>query len=190
MRHLVKLTVSRCGVIGKGISLLACCKKLRLVDLTCTNLDDQYCAEIGALHQITELVLVGTRISSITPIRNLRSLESLYLTGTSVGDVDMQFLLECKSLKLLHLEATRITDAGVHTLVKLPKLELTRRCVSNAPEPSPHRNRTQCGVSIETTSKRRPLIAGSHQQRIRQWAHRHRALRSRVAPKSYSVRQS
>jgi hypothetical protein len=59
----------------------------------------------------------------LKPLKGLSFIHSLNLRGTEVDDKGLVHLADTKGLVKLHLEKTKITDAGLKQLVKLEKLE-------------------------------------------------------------------
>jgi hypothetical protein len=140
-------------VRGPGLVHLEGLSRLRVLDLSDTDVDDRYLKHIGSLpglkdlrlthtpvgdeglkhlsglQQLTRLELGGTRISDagLAELGRLSRLDTLGLDNTAVTDDGLARLKGLKSLRALSLTRTRVSDAGVASLWKeLPKVAVAR----------------------------------------------------------------
>lgn len=120
-----ELALGNTSVTAGGIKHLVELTKLRWLDLTATNVDDQAFSQLAGLEQLEHLVLERTKISdrSMPVIAKFRKLEILDLTSCDVTDDGLRQLTPLTGLKELWLAGTRITDAGLQHLRGLNKLE-------------------------------------------------------------------
>jgi hypothetical protein len=101
--HLQQLLLSGTSIDGSGLQFLNGCSKLERLDLSeCFHLSDK-----------------GASFIATRP-----ALTVLSVSDTSLGDVTVQQLFACTSLKALDFGGTRITSAGLLGIENLKRLEL------------------------------------------------------------------
>ncbi|MCA9172907.1 MAG: leucine-rich repeat domain-containing protein [Planctomycetales bacterium] len=75
---------------------------------------------VDRVAEVSSVGLDGTHVSDVSPLANLKSLESLFLNGTQVSDISA--LANLDSLKTLQLRDTQVSD-----LTPLAKLKSLKR---------------------------------------------------------------
>ena len=60
---------------------------------------------------------------ALGPLKDLRALRTLSLTGSRIDDEDIRAILEFRGLVHLDLSATEVTDEGFRSLAMLPELQ-------------------------------------------------------------------
>jgi len=121
--------VSFRGVITKEKlqALTAVKDQLTLLNLSDTNLQDDWLAVLSQFPNLTRLRLERNQVSNegIAHLKKLSNLESLNLYGTQVNDEGLVALEEMTNLQKLFLWQTAVTKEGVAALQsKLPGVEI------------------------------------------------------------------
>lgn len=126
--HLRSLNVSHCsGLTSSGLSAIAACGALEVLDVSYTNIDDSSLVGIirGApgLRQLSLVKCV--LLTGMWAPAMVTSLENLNLEGCSaVSDEGVAAISRgCKFLRHLGLQCTRISDKGIEVLSHCSRLQ-------------------------------------------------------------------
>ncbi len=104
-------------------------KRIVGVDLRYTQVTDAELKELKELKSLEWLYLDGTEVTDagLKELKELKNLQTLRLIDTAVTDAGLKELKELKNLQLLTLYRTKVTDAGVMELkAALPGLKILR----------------------------------------------------------------
>jgi hypothetical protein len=114
MQQLELLRLTGTGIDTAGLLHVAQHRRLKVLDLADTSLDDEDLREIGKLADLRQLGLAGTRLngSGLVQLAGLKYLVALNLTRTAVGDEDILAIAKLRSLKRVAVGNTMITAAG------------------------------------------------------------------------------
>lgn len=131
-----------------GAVHLAALSNLKCLDLRGTRVTDRALSFVGRIRSLRELLLPAgqtaaglSRLSELSelkrlnlsgdanlsddalkPIASIRSLETLNVSGTGVGDAGMAYLAEMPALKELDAARTKIADKGLASLARIKSL--------------------------------------------------------------------
>lgn len=103
------------------------------LELARTDIGDKGLENLKDLRGILRLQLDGTKITDaglahLPQMMSGKVIHDLYLAGTNISDDGLVHLLKMKDLTHLHVEKTKITEAGVAKLkAALPKLKVVTR---------------------------------------------------------------
>ena len=117
-----ELYVSRTGVVGHTLAPLV---RLRHLDASYTEFDDESMANLAGMTELRKLNLRDTRISDkgLASIAHLRALTDIDLGGTQVTDAGAGSLSGMREVRRLSLLGTGITDRGLEQLARMDDLE-------------------------------------------------------------------
>ena len=126
MEKLTQLQICRCeNFDSSGVLALG---GLKLTRLTLRNLpiDDSAMEVFKEVPTIKLLFL--QELSSITDagmanLAHLKELERLEIVEVNIADKSLETISKSENLKILTLQATKVTDAGLELLLTMPKLE-------------------------------------------------------------------
>ncbi len=122
------------GVVG--LQSLASLRKLRVLDLSRTQVTDDDLKNLSTLYQLQGLNLSDTKVTAagIAHLSGLIGLVSLNLDRTGVTDPILKELAGTRALSNLDLVATKVTGAGFEQLSRcgLKELRLTGSALSDA----------------------------------------------------------
>ncbi len=98
-----------------GVSHLSNCKKLTLLDLRYSTVNDVAMKPMGKINSLKILILEDTKVTTagIAYLTGLENLETLYLRGNAITDAVFESLKKMKSLKKVDLTGTRVTDEAI-----------------------------------------------------------------------------
>jgi hypothetical protein len=104
------------------LNVLSDCERLRW---TAEHCDDDAYRRLDVCTSLIELDLRNCNVQSLRPIisARMRSLAVLHLDGTDVSDSDVSVIVQLSALRELHLAGTRVTDAGVSQMLGMRALE-------------------------------------------------------------------
>lgn len=124
-QHLESLSLWGTTVDDDDIKRLAGLRKLRVIDLTFTDVTG---ASLRTLSSFTELISVrlegcNVKDEHLAPLAEMPQLAMLYLGRTKVSDAGLKHLRGLKNLNLLQLSDCTITDAGLASLGNLPVIQ-------------------------------------------------------------------
>jgi Leucine rich repeat/Leucine Rich repeat len=119
------LETLRMMVTDAGVAHLAGLTKLRVLNLSGTDVGDAGLSHLSRLTNLRELRLSATSVTSggLAHLRGLTNLQMIDLSGTSITDAGLVHLSGLKGLRVLDLSNTRITDAGLVYLEGLTGLQ-------------------------------------------------------------------
>lgn len=127
--QLVELYLSRTAVGDPGLAFLERAPRLTGLGLGRTKIGDAGLERIAKLGELRTLVLskVGVSSEAFTRLSALRALERLYLDQDQVDDSVVEALAPMRdTLRVLHLEGSQVSDAGLGALHAFGELrELT-----------------------------------------------------------------
>ena len=117
-----ELYVSRTGVAGHTLAPLV---KLRHLDVSYTEFDDESMANLAGMTELRKLNLRDTRISDkgLASIAHLRALTDIDLGGTQVTDAGAASLAGMREMRRLSLLGAGISDRGLEQLSRMDDLE-------------------------------------------------------------------
>jgi hypothetical protein len=123
--HLTSLVIRDCQLSNIDPRKIEQLRHLELLDLTGSELPDQFCASIARIDALRTLRLHGTRLSSteLKSVVAVKGLKALDLSGNRLTDTDIAHLREIKGLEALNLSGTLITDASLDHIATLQKLK-------------------------------------------------------------------
>ncbi len=129
LTNLEELVLTGCSrVTNDGLVHLSSLKKMTLLSLSGTGVEDAGMEHIQELDALRWLVLTGSNISDegLAYLKNCRSLEILGIDFTGVTDAGLAHLAGMESLAELDLSCTDVTDEGLKHLygLKLDRLAL------------------------------------------------------------------
>ena len=132
--NLTELRLKYCRVTGANLKPF---RKLRWLDLTYSDVNDEGIQGIAGLTNLTKLYLRGTYITDegLKHIAALENLTELDLDSVHIGDAGLEHLRGLKKLRKLNLLGTDVSDAGLAHLSGLRELEelnIYRTRVTNA----------------------------------------------------------
>jgi serine/threonine protein kinase len=133
MPQLLSLSLVRGNLTDNGMKYLANLKKLRSLDLTSQSQLTEKALEnlpgtIEDLHLRFDRGLSRETFGILSRYRNLQSLD---LTSTRISDAGLAELKRLPALQNIELSETAITDDGVDTLISMPKLKVIELTNSN-----------------------------------------------------------
>jgi hypothetical protein len=132
---LESLDLSETKVTNAGMATLRSLSKLSTLRLAGTAVDEDGLNELRGL-SLTTLDLARTPIADrgLEALRSMPDLEEVNLGQTAVGDAEAAVLSDLARLHKLNLEHTRIKDAGLALLAKLPleSLNVSQTHVTNS----------------------------------------------------------
>lgn len=113
------------GAAAGSLQALGGMERLRALDLSGAQLDDERLGELPAREELEQLVLAGAPLngSCLVRIGPLPALTHLDLSGTRLVDVAVLALRQYPRLSRLDLSRTRISAAALEPLAALPGLE-------------------------------------------------------------------
>jgi hypothetical protein len=107
-------------------------QNLRVLSLAGTEITEEIMAHVAKLPALQTLILNSTDIDGILhPIAGHASLETLYLSRSTVTDDDLQVLTTLPNLRRLNLSETGISDIAAPTISKLSDLTGLYLCGTN-----------------------------------------------------------
>ena len=132
--NLTELRLKYCRVTGANLKPF---KKLRWLDLTYSDVNEEGIQSIASLTNLTKLYLRGTYITdeSLKHITALENLTELDLDSVQIGAAGLEHLRGLTKLRKLNLLGTNVSDAGLAHLAGLTELEelnIYRTKVTNA----------------------------------------------------------
>src|SRR5437868_6633691 len=98
------------------------------VDLDNTKVTDAGLKELKEVKSLQTLYLSVTAVTDagLKELKELKNLQTLYLNGTKVTDRGLKELKDLKNLRTLEVAFTAVTDAGVKELkAALPKIDIS-----------------------------------------------------------------
>lgn len=127
LEGLAGLNLSRTAIDNTIADELAALPNLEWLDLDKTNIDDEFAFPTDQLLNLTELSLSETKVGGnvLGQIAAGKSLRQLKITNVEIGDDEIrQFVAEGSQspLTAIILQRTKITEAALKELTKLPKL--------------------------------------------------------------------
>lgn len=128
LESLEELDLSETIVTDESLKYLARLGRLRVLNLTFTDVTDAGLQHLNALDALEELDLMGTAVTGDTfkYLAKLKSLRSLRLAFTPVSDTGLKQLGGLQRLEYLDLMGTKVTDDGLEYLVGLGRLRFLR----------------------------------------------------------------
>jgi hypothetical protein len=123
---LQSLDLANSPVSSDGLVHLRGLRKLRALSLCNTDVDDSGMKHIGRLTGLQRLSLWNTKVGDdgLEQLSGLTDMRNLVLDGTDVSDEGLKHLQGMADLEeWLGLTDTQVTDAGLHNLKHLSKLE-------------------------------------------------------------------
>src|SRR5882724_5587830 len=127
LEGLQRLDISLCnGITDLGLKHLSTLAKLTAIDLTQSPITDRGVRSLVALKQLESLTLVrlpitGDGLKELEPLAHLKHLNLRMCE--SIEDVDLPSVARLKSIEVLDLRGTGITDAGVKELSAMRRLQ-------------------------------------------------------------------
>lgn len=123
-----ELDLSRCaGINPAAVKVLGGLRKLEVLRLAgSSGLDDAALAPLGRLPKLRVLDLsdcTGLGDGAIRALRELGTLEELDLSGVPLTQAGTVHLVRLRTLRVLHLDRTRIPDPSMLEIVALRELE-------------------------------------------------------------------
>ena len=98
-------------------------RNLEVLELDGLKLDEKEIQQVFALAGLKYLILPDTtRDESLKGICELANLEVLFLEGSGVTDIGLEYLRELTKLRTLRVGGSKISGEGFSALVKLPNL--------------------------------------------------------------------
>jgi hypothetical protein len=120
------LTLRSPKITDAGLVHLRSLVELRSLDLMFTSVGAAGLHHLRPMTRLEFLVLNGTRVDDLAPIRHLTGLKFLSIANTRMTDAGLTGLEGLHSLQGLDLSSTRVTDAGLEHLRGLKKLRSLR----------------------------------------------------------------
>jgi hypothetical protein len=126
------LDLSACNLPDRWHDILPRLQNLRVLSLAGTEITEEIMAHVAKLPALQTLILNSTDIDGILhPIAGHASLETLYLSRSTVTDDDLQVLTTLPNLSQLNLSETGISDIAAPTISKLSDLTGLYLCGTN-----------------------------------------------------------
>ena len=113
------------SITGSGFRHVSSCKKVTVLLVNLSPLEDLALTEIGRMPQLKTLHITdGSRITDdgLRALASLRQLESLSLSQCDISDAGLEKLDPPESLREVSLEDTHIGNASVSLLARLPNV--------------------------------------------------------------------
>ena len=128
--NLKYLNASRSGVTSRGVSELRAAKGLKVLLLLDTNMDEDLAPSLRHFPNLQEIALSGTAVGDETCRSlavNCRALRNVRLEATKITDVGIAHLSNCEHLEYLEISGCKsTTDAAGESLAKLKNLQVLR----------------------------------------------------------------
>lgn len=125
LESLKTLKLPATGLTDLGITAVSRLKSLHTLSLDPMTITDRALGALGK-NNLLHVLENATTATGGRPGK-LEDITRLSLSGCAIGDEGLKELAACKSLKLLQVERTKVTDAGVKELQKtLPECKIIR----------------------------------------------------------------
>lgn len=120
----IHLTLKKCQVAQQGLSPLNGAKRLAILTLLDTAIDDTTFAGVASLPGLRHLHLDGSGVSDhgLGFLARCSQLNRFSAKNTSIGDATIESLGVARSLYLLEVGATKVTDKGLVRIGQFPNL--------------------------------------------------------------------
>jgi internalin A len=124
MSSLKQLDISETAITDRGIQQVARCSNLESLYLN-RHLTDAGIASVASLTKLKILDVSGSQITDagMVALKKLSRLKELALSGTRVGDAGMRSVAPLSDLRVLELSDTQVSSQGMADVGHLSRLE-------------------------------------------------------------------